>query len=154
MALSGRWHGTLRSEARSKERGQTPNQQPQGWPRLQRGVVPSGNVGRAIFDNCIGTLCDLVRKVKSLYNYIGFLEFPVGMYYWNLGRKSKQENAIMATQLPTRPLGAIRGQWPTSRASAWLMQQFSKMRNLLEMKICKGQGTTELKDSLGNGNSS
>lgn len=65
---------------------------------------------RAISANCIGTLCDPVRKVKSLYNYIGFMEFPVGMYYCNLGQKSEQENAIMTTQLPNRPLGAIGGQ--------------------------------------------
>lgn len=58
-----------------------------------------------MFDNCISTLCDLVRKVKSLYNYIGSLEFPVGIYYSNLSWKSKQENAIMTIQLPTRPLG-------------------------------------------------
>lgn len=107
----------------------------------------------AIFANCIGTLCDPVRKVRSLYNYIGSLEFPVGMYYCNLGRKSEQENAIVATQLPTRPLGAIRGQWPPSHASAWLKQQFSKMRNLPGMKIFKSQWIPEVKDSLGNGNS-
>lgn len=73
---------------------------------------------RAMFDNCIGTLSDLVRKVKSLYNYIGSLKFPVGMHHCKSGRKSEQEKAIVTTQLPTRALGATRGQWPPSRASA------------------------------------
>lgn len=69
----------------------------------------------AMLANCIGTLSDPARKVKSLYNYIGFLEFPVGMDYCG---KSEQENAIMATQLPTRALGAPRGQGPPSHAAA------------------------------------
>lgn len=113
--------GTPQPEAESEARGQTPKQSPKNGS----GCSGASREHRAMSENCTGTRCDLVRKVKSLYNSIGSLEFPVGMYYCNLGRKSEQEKAITTSQLPTRPLGAITGHWPPSRASAWLMQQFS-----------------------------
>lgn len=45
----------------------------QGSQQLLLGVVLLCNLGILVFDNCVSTLCDLVRKVKLLYNYIGSL---------------------------------------------------------------------------------
>lgn len=90
-----------------------------GSKQLLLGVVLLCNLGIPIFDNCVSTLCDLVRKVKWLYNCIGSLEFPVGIYYSNLSRKSKQESTTMTIQLPTRPSGGNYRTTANFHASAW-----------------------------------
>lgn len=95
------------------------NKKKKGSKQLLLGVVLLCNLGIPIFDNCVSTLCDLVRKVKWLYNCIGSLEFPVGIYYSNLSQKSKQESTTMTIQLPTRPLGGNYGTMANFHASAW-----------------------------------